>query len=166
MGSCRKRGTHYTVSVNNDLNPYSFLLVLTHELAHVRTIHQQRIRQAPHGTVWKMNYQTMLMQLVETDFLPDELTEVIRKYALTPRSSMLFDNMLTRALRVYDMGERGDDFFLEDLPLSTVFSIGKRVFSKGVRLRTRYKCRDMANGKYYLINGVARVQVIPSSNNE
>ncbi|MDT8309579.1 MAG: hypothetical protein RQ866_08595 [Bacteroidales bacterium] len=163
MGSCRKRGSHFAVTVNNDLNPYSFLLVLTHELAHVKTFHQYGIRQVPHGKAWKTTYRLMLLQLLETDLFPEALGKAIRRYASSPQSSILLDNMLTRALSIYDNTECTDTFFLEDLPLATLFSIGNRVFSRGVRVRTRYKCRDMGNGRYYLINGVARVQTIPSA---
>ena len=41
------------ITVNGDLNPYSFLITTVHEFAHLKTWMEYRFSAAPHGKEWK-----------------------------------------------------------------------------------------------------------------
>ena len=63
---------HMQITVNNNLNPYQFLLTLIHEIAHHVT-YQKFGRVQPHGKEWKTVFQHLREQLATpqtgTDFL-------------------------------------------------------------------------------------------------
>src|SRR5581483_8065026 len=43
----------HVITVNGDLNQYSFLITLLHELAHLTCFLKHRNKVAPHGPQWK-----------------------------------------------------------------------------------------------------------------
>ena len=46
----------YKITINNDLNPYSFLITSIHEFSHLVTFEQYQGRVKPHGVEWRNNY--------------------------------------------------------------------------------------------------------------
>ena len=50
------RVSNHRISVNSNLNQYSFLITLIHELAHLVTFERYRHRVAAHGKEWKEIY--------------------------------------------------------------------------------------------------------------
>ena len=50
---------------------------------------------------------------------------------------------------------------VEELAENKVFKIkGDRIFRKGLKIRKRYKCQEVATGKWYLFSGVYEVELI------
>src|ERR1044071_1829719 len=62
LGDYRHRTHHanHRISVNGNLNPYSFLVTLLHELAHLLTFEQYGNRIPPHGREWKSIFAKLL----------------------------------------------------------------------------------------------------------
>jgi len=55
-------GKHgHRISVNADLNPYSFLITVLHEFAHLETWKKFKRTTKPHGNEWKMAFQERLV---------------------------------------------------------------------------------------------------------
>ena len=62
-----------------------------------------------------------------------------------------------RVLRNYD-AKKQDHFLVEQLKEGQPFKIkGDRVFIKGPKIRTRYKCIEPATKKWYLFSGIYEV---------
>jgi len=55
------KGSSHQITVNHDLNPYSFLITTVHEFAHLKTYQEHKNKVKPHGNEWKENFK-MLME--------------------------------------------------------------------------------------------------------
>ena len=58
------------ITVNGDLNPYSFLITTIHEFAHLVTFEEYQGRVKPHGKEWQLTYSKMLYPVIEDGGLP------------------------------------------------------------------------------------------------
>src|SRR5918994_7741558 len=61
----RTHGKTHRISVNGNLNIYSFLITLLHELAHLLTFEQFGNKVLAHGREWKTIYAKMLAQFIQ-----------------------------------------------------------------------------------------------------
>ncbi len=61
------------ITVNGDLNPYSFLITTLHEFAHLHTFQQYGNKVNPHGNEWKANFRKLLIPVIETGNIPKVL---------------------------------------------------------------------------------------------
>ena len=62
-----RHATHernHRISVNGNLNKYSFLITLVHELAHLLTFQQYGNRVQSHGREWKHLYAFLLKDFI------------------------------------------------------------------------------------------------------
>jgi SprT protein len=155
------KGAGHKISVNNDLNPYAFLVTTVHEFAHLLTWNDHKNKVKPHGGEWKVNFKRMMAPFMEQEIFPEDVQQAILSYLSNPAASSCTDLKLSRALKKYDAVVFHTR--LEDLPLHTLFTIrdGRR-FKKGERLRKRYRCTCLDNGNIYLFNPLAEVNVAPS----
>lgn len=151
----------HRISVNGDLNPYEFLITLTHEIAHLLIWEKFGRRLRPHGIAWKKQYAFMLGILIEKNIFPQEIQSVIRKQVANPKATSKSNTELVRALHFQNPFQRG--VFLEDLPAGAFFSLhdGRR-FQKQEKLRKWYRCTSQDNHKAYRISPVTKV--IPGEN--
>ena len=146
----------HRISVNGDLNPYEFLITLTHEIAHLFIWEKFGRRSKPHGIAWKKQYAFMLGILIEKNIFPQEIQSVIRKQVDNPRANSKSNTALVRALHSHNPVQTG--IFLEDLPHGAVFSLKDgRMFKKEEKLRKWYRCTSQHNRKAYRISPVTRV---------
>src|SRR6186713_684964 len=63
-------GKNHRISVNGNLNKYSFLITLLHELAHLLTHEKYGHRVASHGKEWKGIYSQLLAAFVNHNIFP------------------------------------------------------------------------------------------------
>lgn len=149
------------ISVNQNLNSYSFLITLTHEFAHLLVWSKYKNKVNPHGKEWKNTFTELLIVLLENKVFPDDLTPMVVKHAKQPKASSQADVQLTKALNNYN--PTNDLVHLMELEQGTIFSLNNnRTFKKGEKRRTRYLCEDVTTKKKYLIHGVAEVNVLTS----
>ena len=66
-------GKGHRISVNGDLNKFSFLITLLHEIAHLVTFVQHPKRVQPHGTEWKKNFSNILKVFVAKKVFPPDV---------------------------------------------------------------------------------------------
>jgi SprT protein len=146
----------HRISVNGDLNPYEFLITLTHEIAHLLIWEKYGRRSRPHGIAWKKQYAFMLGILTENNIFPQEIQSQIRKQVDNPRANSKSNTELVRALHSHNPVQTG--VFLEDLPHGAVFSLKDgRKFRKEEKLRKWYRCISQHNRKAYRISPVTNV---------
>lgn len=151
-------GLNHTITINHNLNKFSFLITLVHEVAHLVTYNQHRNTVNPHGREWKRNFQELIQPFLNTDIFPVEIFSALRRYMQNPAASSCSDVNLLRTLKLYD--DQSDSVFLEYLPVNTLFLYNEsRVFQKGERVRKRYKCREISTGQVYLFNPLTEVEV-------
>jgi hypothetical protein len=151
----------HRISVNGTLNPYEFLITLTHEIAHlyVWEIHGRKV--SPHGKAWKSQYSSMLAILLGKGIFPMEMEPMVRMQVSHPKANSHAHSDLVRLLQENSPGHTG--VFLEDLPAGTLFSLpGGRKFRKHEKLRKWYRCTSQDNNRVYRISPVALV--IPIEN--
>ncbi|WP_290792221.1 SprT-like domain-containing protein [Flavihumibacter sp. UBA7668] len=148
---------NHRISVNGNLNPYSFLITLIHELAHLVTFEQYSHRVQAHGKEWKQLYRQLLEQFLGKQIFPQDVeTALLTSLHNLPASSCA-DEPLMRVLRQYDHPD-DKQLLVEEIPEGALFEIeGGRIFRKGKKLRKRYQCKELATGKLYLFSGLYEV---------
>ena len=52
------------ITINNNLNKYSFLITLIHELAHAFVYKKYQNNVKPHGYEWKQTYKLMMLNFL------------------------------------------------------------------------------------------------------
>ncbi len=146
----------HKISVNNNLNPYAFLVTTVHEFAHLLTWNDHKNKVKPHGTEWKINFKRMMKPFFDLEVFPPDVNQSITAYLNNPAASSCTDLHLARALKKYDQQE--ETTHVEQLPLNALFTLKDgRKFQKGERIRKRYRCTCLDNGKIYLFNPLAEV---------
>jgi SprT protein len=151
----------HQVTLNDDLNPYHFLLVYIHEMAHVKTWEDYGRKVMPHGNEWRENFKAMAVPVLESGLLPDELTKALKRFFINTPASFMSDSKLMRVLKQWDTEEKVSKIFLEDLPSGTKFKLENGMaLQKEKKLRTWYLCKDLITTKVYKVRGNAEVVVI------
>jgi SprT protein len=146
----------HRISVNGTLNPYEFLITLTHEIAHMAVWEKYGRRAQPHGKAWKAQFSQMLASLLEKGLFPPDMEALVHRQVTHPRANSHGHSDLVRLLHENSPEQPGK--FLEDLPAGAVFILpGGRKFRKQEKLRKWYRCQSLDNKKIYRISPVARV---------
>jgi hypothetical protein len=149
----------HRISVNSDLNPYAFLITLTHEFAHLLVWDQHQHQVKAHGIEWKTEFATLMKVLLQKDIFPDHLKLVLQHHLKNPPASSARDISLINELKKYDVPS--NTLQLIEIPTGSTFSLNnKRFFIKGKKRRTRFLCKEISSKKEYLIHGVAEVLLI------
>lgn len=149
-------GKPHQITVNHNLNPYSFLITLIHEIAHLTTWNKFRNKVQPHGTEWKEEFNIHLKPFIEMMLFPDDVTDCLNNYALNPKASSCTDIELIKVLKKYDLNS--NYMHLEDIPERSTFRLRNgRTFIKCGKIRKRYMCIDTDSKRHYLVSPVAEV---------
>lgn len=155
----KHRSVKHQITVNSNLNPYAFLITLTHEFAHLLVWENHKKRLQPHGSEWKNQFSALLMELIINQVFPEDIKSVLIEHAKNPAASSVRDVALTVVLNKYNPEK--EIIYLSEIPLGAHFSIhNKRVFAKGEKRRTRYLCKEIASNKQYLVHGSAEVVLV------
>jgi SprT protein len=148
----------HRISVNGNLNKYSFLITLVHELAHLLTFEQYGNRVAPHGQEWKAVYRNLLTSYLQKDFFPVDIREALRASLHNLPASSCSDEGLMRILGRYDQRPPGI-FRVEELANGALFALEDgKIFRKGSTLRKRIECTEIRTGKLYLFSPIYEVR--------
>jgi len=154
----RTKAENHRISVNGNLNKYSFLITLLHELAHLLTFEQHGNQVYSHGKEWKSVYGSLLAQFLQHKIFPDDIEQELLRSLRNPAASTCAEDGLLRVLRRYD-GDAGTFRLVEELPADAVFRTPDgRVFQKKDKLRKRFRCVEMQTGKIYLFSPVYEVE--------
>jgi SprT protein len=150
--------SNHRISVNGNLNHYSFLITLIHELAHLETFMEYGSRVPSHGKEWKKIYRKILEEFIPLSVFPADVLKALKKNLHDLPASSCADENLMRVLRRYDDDKEGL-MLVEQIPEGGCFSLeDERVFRKGKKLRKRYQCVEVATGKLYLFSPIYEVK--------
>jgi hypothetical protein len=154
------QGKAHRISVNGNLNKYSFLITLLHELAHLLTYEKHKHHVAPHGKEWKQIFSSILAKFLSKKIFPLDIETALMNTLKNPAASSCGDLQLLRTLKKYDR-TNSNLVLVEEVPTGKKFSIkGDRIFLKGEKIRTRHKCKEVDTGKFYLFNGLYEVKLV------
>lgn len=154
LGDYRFSKKGHEITINNDLNKYSFLITLTHEIAHMMVKEECKSRVLPHGKEWKDTFQKLMLNFLE--LFPQDLLRVLTTYLKNPKASTTSDAKLYKALREYDDKKY---FTVGDVKNGEVFeTLNGQKYQMLGKLRTRYKCQSLSNKKIYLFNPLAEIK--------
>ncbi len=159
------RHDYHEISVNGDLGPNMFLLVLLHEMAHLEVFIQYGKRVQPHGHEWQEVYRHLLLQYFRAGCFPPETTPLFVKYTASVPLNRAAGDALERELKSIDSPDGAPkELLLCDLPIGSRFRLknGKELLLRSVeKRRTRYRCADENSRQNYLVSGNAAVILVP-----
>ncbi len=148
----------HRISINGNLNQYSFLITLIHELAHLVTFMKYGNRVQAHGKEWKGVYASLLQDFIVHHIFPADIENALQQSMHDLPASSCADEGLMRILKRYDQSGNGL-VMVEQLPEGQLFDIGEgRIFKKGKKLRKRYQCIEVSTGKIYLFSPIYEVK--------
>ena len=155
LGDFQVRGSHKSITINDNLNKYSFLITLTHELAHAFIFKKYKNDVKPHGQDWKLEFKSLMLHFLNSDCFPEDILRVLSRHMLNPKASTYTDLELVRVLKKYDPIT---SFTLSDLAVGDSFKIASgKIFVKGRKNRKRYRCVESTTNKIYLFHPFAEV---------
>jgi SprT protein len=150
---------YHQISVNINLNPYSFLITLLHELAHLLTYEHFKNKVSPHGSEWKTQFRHVLIPFIGKGIFPKDVEKALTVYLHNPAASTCSDSNLFRALYRYDEHKPGYKL-VDDLEAGDWFESDGRFFEKVAEQRTRSRCMELTTGKMYLFQSIVEVRQI------
>jgi SprT protein len=151
---------NHRISVNGNLNKYSFLITLLHELAHLLTFDKYGNRVQSHGKEWKAMFGVLLAQFIKSKVFPADIEKELIASLSNPAASSCAEDGLMRILRNYDPKAEGE-MLVEEIPAHGLFKLKDgRVFKKGEKLRKRYRCEEVGTKKVYLFSPVYEVKLV------
>ena len=155
----RNTANYHLITVNYDLNPYTFLITLLHEIAHLQACVNHK--SLKHGNVWKNCFATLLKQFIVLGVFPDDVQYALEKHIQNMKSSDFLDVFLTKTLQKYDkipLVSQGL-IALEDVPEKTVFLFGDKKMEKQKLIRKYYLCKELKTNKLYRCHPLMRVSL-------
>jgi SprT protein len=152
------------ITVNNNLNPYTFLITLLHEFAHYLLWKDGHNFAKPHGRLWKAKYALLLDEMMGHHIFPETMRPLLIKHLQNPGASSSTDIKLSKELAKYD-NETDFRVYIETLVDGSFFTSGKQqVFRREKKVRKLILCSLLKTNKKYLFNPLHKV--IPVKNKQ
>ena len=152
--------TFHEISVNGDLNPWFFLWVFLHEAAHLETYlkYSSHLSLSPHGHEWQEEYRQLL--ITHADLFPVEVQGLLKRYTRRIPLSHPVGKEIEAALHRHDADYDPDSLVLDQLQGGVRFRLKRKpdlLFEVLEKRRTRWLCKELTNGRQYLVNGSSEV---------
>jgi SprT protein len=150
------------ISINGNLNKFSFLITLVHEISHAAVYKSVGYNILPHGKEWKNEFKTKMHFLMEMEIFPADIKTVLEKYIKNPKASSGADQNLVLVLMKYDelIENNNRTMLLNSLKIGDTFILPNGLRLKKIeKRRTRILCEDVKSKKKYLVSSVATVSL-------
>ncbi|MEO9871002.1 SprT-like domain-containing protein [Ekhidna sp.] len=152
----------HTITVNNDLNVFAFLVTYLHEVAHLIAFKQFGRKISPHGKEWKQAFKEVSEPMLTEDVFHKSVLNALKRYFKNPKASSCSDPVLYQILKQFD--EPSDKVLLKEVPIGQEFEFNSKSFIKIEKKRTRSICQEITTKRNYLISDLA--EVIPFTASE
>lgn len=146
----KKSIAHPRITLNQELNPYLFLITYIHEVAHLRVHMRYGNGVDPHGEEWKSRFRELLEPILNQNVFAEDIFAELQRHMVNPKASSFGDTALTKVLRRYDK-DAGQYATLSDIPEGSVFRFQGKFFKKGKTRRTRVLCHEVKTKRHYLV---------------
>jgi len=146
---------HPRITLNNDLNPYLFLVTYVHEVAHLHVYLQYGNRVDPHGEKWRTTFTDLMLPILWESVFPEEILHELRRHMINPKASSFADSELTQAFRKFD--KNSNQMVLSEVPEGSIFKLQGKFYKRGKIRRTRILCRELQSKRDYLVPADALV---------
>lgn len=152
---------YHRISINGNLNPYSFLVTLLHELAHLTTYIKYKHSVSAHGSEWKNEFKIILTPFIQHALLPEDIHHALLQYMHNVKATTCGDALLYKTLARYNPRAHRISF-VDEIPEGHYFKTPKtgKVYIKGAKRRTRYLCTEVSTQTVYLFPGIYEVEKI------
>lgn len=154
----------HRISINGNLNPYAFLITLIHEVAHLKAFADHGRRIKPHGVEWQKTYMHLCQPFFDNEIFPADIENSLKNSLQKGNASSCIDLDLFRSIKAYNVEQ--DTLHVEDLDQGSYFMLNKKLFRKGPKLRKRYKCLNIDNGREYMVHALAEIEIVNRENNQ
>ena len=154
-GDFRANKKGCTITINNNLNSYKFLITLIHEFAHYKAFKTYGSKIAPHGLEWKLTYQKLMLPLLNPEVFPKEMLPVLAQHFINPKASTDRDLYLSKLLMQYD--EKLNTLTLTDLADGSLFKFKKEIYRKLHIRRTRILTERIRDKRQYVFSPHAEI---------
>lgn len=144
----------YQITINNNLNRFSSLITLIHEIAHAFVYESFGNRVIPHGKQWKDTYKRLMINFLNLDIFPADILSSLSNHLINPSASTSNDISLSLILRKYDQNK---SLTVNEIKIGQKFIYSNKIFVKKKQLRKRIKCYDVKNQKFYLFSPIAKI---------
>ena len=98
---------NHRISVNGNLNKFSFLITLLHELGHLVAHEKYGNRIQAHGAEWKNEFSRILARFISKNIFPADIENELLKTLRSPAASSCAEAELTKVLKKYDPHKPG-----------------------------------------------------------
>ncbi len=89
LGNYRQSSNgEHLITINDNLSPYTTLVVLIHEIAHLETRLRYGRAVSAHGKEWKQTYTTLLKSFIYSNIFPKSIAENVMLHALKPQATI------------------------------------------------------------------------------
>lgn len=148
-------GGKHTITINNDLNPYAFLVTYLHEVAHLMAFKQYGRTIAPHGKEWKNCFKEVSSPVLVEEVFPKNVLSALNRYFKNPKASSCSDPILYQILKKFD--SPNDLVLLKEIPIGQLFEFNNKRYLKLEKKRTRSVCEEVITHRKFLISEIAEV---------
>lgn len=153
------KNQRHRISVNGNLNKYSFLITLVHEIAHLVIWEKYKRKAKPHGAEWKAQFIVLMETFLFSGVFPPDIYSALNKHMKNPPASSISDIGLYKVLNNYNLNN-SKVVYVEDIDENQNFALfDGRQFKKIEKLRKRYKCISLNNSRVYYLHPM--LEVIP-----
>ncbi|WP_436517367.1 SprT-like domain-containing protein [Ekhidna sp. To15] len=150
------KSNRHTITVNNDLNPYAFLVTYLHEVGHLVAFKKYGRRIQPHGKEWKQCFKEVSEPMLTNLVFHSSVLDALKRYFKNPKASSCSDPVLYQILKRFD--EPSSKILLKDIKIGKAFIFNNKTYVKLEKKRTRSVCQEVTSGRKYLISDLAEVE--------
>lgn len=146
----------HRISINGGLNPYSFLLTLLHEIAHLNAFVNYGKNIKSHGCEWQLEYTALIFPFLAQHLFPEDLHQVLFKHFPFPSAMSNSDQNLVQVLRNYDKNKH--ELLLQDISDNEQFIFQGHIYKRMNKLRSFYRCIRISDNKLFRIHSLASIR--------
>lgn len=152
-------GKPQRITVNGNLDKFSFLITFLHELAHLKAFEEYGNKIKAHGTEWKLMFFEIINNSLNHKLFPDEIAGVIKEQYIIKKDLSFYSRVkITDSINKYlniTIPKR-----LEDFPINSSVELINGMHVKIIEAkRTRFLCKCINDNKMYYVQKKIEVMV-------
>ncbi len=157
LGDFKVINNNFYITINDNLNKYSFLITLVHEIAHAFVYRKHQNNVKPHGDEWKQTFKLMMLNFMTPNHLPNDILKCLSKHLINPTYSSFSDIELAKVLRNYNNKKTLILDEIDDRSIFRTLDNVNKLYIKGKKRRKYYECIEKKSCNKYLFHPLTEV---------